>query len=113
MGPRKRPRFAAFSGSQFLKPPALPGDGYFVVLMAQLSRSDSILALAEKLRQALDQPFVVEGHELSISCCIGVAVYPEDGTDAITLTKGADDAMYRAKEEGGDCVRLCQPVNPS
>jgi len=89
------------------------GGDEFVVLMAQLSRSDSILALAEKLRQALDQPFVVEGHELSISCCIGVAVYPEDGTDAITLTKGADDAMYRAKEEGGDCVRLCQPVNPS
>ena len=89
------------------------GGDEFVVLMAQLSRSHSIFALAEKLRQALDQPFVVEGHELSISCSIGVAVYPEDGTDAITLTKGADDAMYSAKEEGGDCVRLCQPVNPS
>ena len=83
------------------------GGDEFVVLMAQLSDSDSILALAEKLRKALRQPLVVVGHELSISCSIGVAVYPADGTDAIALTKGADDAMYRAKDDGRDCVRLC------
>lgn len=84
------------------------GGDEFVVLMAQLSDSDSILALAEKLREALRQPFVIDGHELSISCSIGVAVYPEDGTDAMTLTKGADDAMYRAKEAGRNCVQLCK-----
>lgn len=83
------------------------GGDEFVVLMAQLSELDSVLALAEKLHQALHQPVVVNGHELSTSCCIGVAVYPEHGADAITLTKGADDAMYRAKAAGRDCVRLC------
>jgi len=83
------------------------GGDEFVVLMAELSDSDSILALAEKLREALHTSFVVDGHELSISCSIGVAVYPEDGADAITLTKRADDAMYRAKEAGRNCVRLC------
>ena len=83
------------------------GGDEFVVLLAQLSESEPVLALAEKLHQSLHQPFVVGGHELSISCSIGVAVYPENGTDAITLTKRADDAMYRAKAAGRDCIRLC------
>jgi diguanylate cyclase (GGDEF)-like protein len=83
------------------------GGDEFVVLLAQLSESDSVLALAGELRESLRQPFKVDGHELSISCSIGVAVYPEDGTDAEGLTKGADDAMYRAKEAGRDCVRRC------
>ena len=82
------------------------GGDEFVVLMAQLSDSDSILALAEKLRAVLRRPLLVDGHEMNISCSIGVAVYPEDGDDAVALTKGADDAMYHAKEAGRDCVRL-------
>lgn len=83
------------------------GGDEFVVLLAQLSESDSIAALAEKLRLSLKQPFVVNGREHSISCSIGVAVYPTDGADPVTLTQRADDAMYRAKKEGRDCVRLC------
>lgn len=82
------------------------GGDEFVLILAQFSNSEAILALAEKLRESLRQPFLVDGHKLSISCCIGVAVYPEDGTDGVTLTRGADDAMYRAKAEGRDCVRL-------
>lgn len=83
------------------------GGDEFVVLMAQLSESDVILALAEKLQQALRLPIVVNDHQLTITCCIGVAVYPEHGTDAMTLTRSADDAMYRAKAAGRDCIRLC------
>ena len=83
------------------------GGDEFVVLMAQLSESDSTLALANKLRDAMRQAFRVEGHELSISCSIGVAVYPDDGSEGVGLTKAADDAMYRAKQAGGDCVELC------
>ena len=83
------------------------GGDEFVVLLAELGDSEPVLVLAEKLHQAVKQPFVVAGHEMSISCCIGVAVYPQDGADADALTKGADNAMYRAKEAGRDCVRLC------
>ncbi len=82
------------------------GGDEFVVLLAQLSEPDSILALAEKLRLALKTPFLVEGHVLRLTCSVGVAVYPRDGLDAIALTKSADHAMYRAKEAGRDCVRL-------
>jgi diguanylate cyclase (GGDEF)-like protein len=83
------------------------GGDEFVVLMAELSPTDAILALAEKLHQAVHQPFVVDGHELSISCSIGVAVYPDNAADVLALTKCADDAMYRAKKDGRNCVRLC------
>jgi diguanylate cyclase (GGDEF)-like protein len=85
------------------------GGDEFVVLLANLSASDAVHALAEKLRLALKRPFVVDGHTLAVSCCIGVAIYPQDGLDAVALTKGADDAMYQAKEAGRDCVRLCTP----
>jgi diguanylate cyclase (GGDEF)-like protein len=86
------------------------GGDEFVALMAELSDTDSILALAEKLRLALKQPFAVNVHELTISCSIGVAVYPDNGSTAEAITKCADSAMYRAKEAGRDCVRLCDPV---
>ncbi len=82
------------------------GGDEFVVLMAELGAADPVLNLAEKIRDALRLPFFVEGHSLQISCSMGVAVYPQDGRDALTLTKSADEAMYRAKENGRDCIEL-------
>jgi diguanylate cyclase (GGDEF)-like protein len=84
------------------------GGDEFVLLLTGLLTPDSVLDLAEKIRQRLHESFVVDGHRLTLSCSIGVAIYPRDGTDAITLTKIADDAMYRAKAEGSDCIRLSQ-----
>lgn len=86
------------------------GGDEFVALMADLSDRDTLLALAEKIRHAMHQPFIVNGIELNISCSIGIAVYPEGGSNADALTKSADEAMYRAKEAGRDCVRLCDPA---
>jgi diguanylate cyclase (GGDEF)-like protein len=53
----------------------------------------------------LRPPFIVNGQPLKLSCSVGVAVYPDNGTDAITLVKNADEAMYRAKDAGRDCVK--------
>jgi diguanylate cyclase (GGDEF)-like protein len=88
------------------------GGDEFVVLMAQLSESDAILALAEKLRDAMRPAFVLDAHTLNVSCSVGVAVYPENGTDAIALVKSADDAMYRAKQAGRNCVQLSSDPAP-
>ena len=82
------------------------GGDEFVVLLAQLSESDAILDLAEKVRTTLKQVITVNGRELQVSCSIGVAVYPQDGVDVDTLMKQADDAMYRAKAAGRDRVQL-------
>ena len=82
------------------------GGDEFVLLVGELASTDAALALAEKIRQEVRQPYLVEGHELNVSCSLGVAIYPDDGTDEISLAKRADEAMYRAKEGGRDSVRL-------
>lgn len=81
------------------------GGDEFVVLLAHLSETDHVLELADKFRLALKAPFAVNGQPLPLSCSVGVAVYPDNGTDAITLVKNADEAMYRAKDAGRDCVK--------
>ena len=85
------------------------GGDEFVVLMAELRETDAVIGLAEMIRAALRQPFVVEGQTLTISCSMGIAVYPQDGNDELSLTKNADAAMYRAKRSGGDHVSLREP----
>jgi diguanylate cyclase (GGDEF)-like protein/PAS domain S-box-containing protein len=82
------------------------GGDEFVILVSGLAEADDALGLAEKILKALHSPLTVEGRELAISCSLGIAIYPEDGTDEITLTKNADDAMYRAKSAGGDQLRV-------
>ena len=54
----------------------------------------------------LDEPFELAGHRLSISCSIGVAVYPEHGSDEEQLLKHADMAMYHAKQGGPNSVKI-------
>lgn len=80
------------------------GGDEFVVLMTGLNHAGMELGLAEKIRQTLRQPFVVQGRSLQISGSLGVAVYPDDGRDELSLTKSADDAMYRAKSSGRDTI---------
>jgi diguanylate cyclase (GGDEF)-like protein len=68
------------------------------------------VAVAEKIRDALNQPFELPGYQcLNISSSSGIAIYPDHGTDDIQLSKNADDAMYQAKEQGGNMVQLFQP----
>ncbi len=57
-------------------------------------------AVIERVRHAVLQSMCVAGQKVQVSCSIGVAVYPQDGSDAETLLMHADAAMYRAKELG-------------
>lgn len=76
------------------------GGDEFVVLLDDLEHSDTALELAEKIRHTISVPFLVNVHEINISCSLGIAVYPRDGTDEATLTMSADRAMYYAKASG-------------
>jgi len=53
----------------------------------------------------LQDPVLIEGQTLSISGSIGIAMYPADGKNAAMLKRNADQAMYRAKSQGGS--RIC------
>jgi len=54
----------------------------------------------------VDQPMVLRGQEFAVTASIGIALFPRDGTDAQALLKNADTAMYRAKEQGRNCVQF-------
>jgi diguanylate cyclase (GGDEF)-like protein/PAS domain S-box-containing protein len=86
------------------------GDEFLVVLPGIESAKDALVA-AEKIRDALEQPFEFAGHSLKVSSSIGVAIYPENGGDDKELIKNADDAMYVAKASGRNAVKLFQAVN--
>ena len=73
------------------------GDEFVVV--ASFERLDDIAILARRLIEALTQPFMLTAGLAEIGVSIGIAVYPEDGTDQEELMRTADLALYRAKHE--------------
>ena len=85
------------------------GGDEFVVLLSTIEAEQDALAVAEKIRHALEQPFELAGHRLHISSSLGVAIYPEHGNDEKTLLKNADLAMYYAKRAGRNIVMLYRP----
>jgi diguanylate cyclase (GGDEF)-like protein/PAS domain S-box-containing protein len=82
------------------------GGDEFVVLLPLIETKSDAFAVAEKIRQALNKTFELAGHSLNISSSIGVAVYPEHGSDEKTLLRNADNAMYYAKEAGRNNVMM-------
>ncbi|SMB85920.1 putative bifunctional diguanylate cyclase/phosphodiesterase [Deinococcus hopiensis] len=80
------------------------GGDEFVILLPELQRGADAAHVADKIQQALEEPFVLEGQTLEVSGCIGISLYPGDGQDAETLLRAADTAMYTAKAAGkGEC----------
>lgn len=76
------------------------GGDEFTVLMGRVQGPDEISDMAGRIMNALKPPFAIGENELYITASIGGAAYPDSGGDAITLLRGADIAMYRAKEMG-------------
>ncbi|WP_240943606.1 putative bifunctional diguanylate cyclase/phosphodiesterase [Janthinobacterium lividum] len=79
---------------------ARPGGDEFVLLLPQHGNGEPGAAILQRIQDAVAQPLQLGEYEFFLSCCMGVAVYPDDGGDADTLIKHADIAMYRAKEQG-------------
>jgi diguanylate cyclase (GGDEF)-like protein/PAS domain S-box-containing protein len=87
------------------------GGDEFVVLLPGIEDDRFALALAEKIRHSLTQPFELNGHPChDISSSIGVAIFPDHGLNEIDLARRADDAMYQAKANGRNGVKLYQPA---
>ncbi len=80
----------------------LGGDEFAVLLRDQDDPSQAE-QVAEKLVQAIGQPWRLGHHEMRPGASIGIALMTADGSDAATLLQRADMAMYRAKEAGRGC----------
>ncbi|HVK95106.1 MAG TPA: EAL domain-containing protein [Noviherbaspirillum sp.] len=85
------------------------GGDEFVLSLSLPSAHDAVL-VARKVFHALSQAFVIDGHELHVSCSIGISLYPDDGADAASLMRTADMAMYHAKESGRDNYQFFTPA---
>ena len=82
------------------------GGDEFTILLPSLIHSDDAAPVAQKILDAIRAPFHIEERELFTSTSIGISLYPEDASDAETLIKNADTAMYQAKEQGRDNYQL-------
>lgn len=82
------------------------GGDEFVVLLPTVESSGDALVVAEKIRQAVGRPIVLDEHRLHVAASIGVAIYPDQAENEAQLLGGADAAMYQAKVSGGDRVQL-------
>lgn len=76
------------------------GGDEFVVLCESVASDELVRVLAERIGIALAQPFIVDGHELSMSASIGIATSSDWHRSADDLVRDADAAMYQAKENG-------------
>lgn len=85
------------------------GGDEFVVVLDEVSDRDQITEVARKVLISLMPTLTLGGHECRTTASIGIAVFPDDGADAQTLTKNADIAMYLAKEEGKNGFRFYTP----
>jgi diguanylate cyclase (GGDEF)-like protein len=77
----------------------LGGDEFTVVLAGIHAKEEADL-VARSLLDALAAPFLIRDHQLAISASIGIALFPENATEAADLMQQADSAMYAAKREG-------------
>ena len=76
------------------------GGDEFLVVIADLAKAEDIAPVAEKIAEAIGEPFSLEQQLLSVSGSIGISVFPKDGETPETLIRNADAAMYLAKERG-------------
>lgn len=76
------------------------GGDEFSILLPKLADPNDAVKIARKVMKKLEEPVIIKGYEITISVSIGIAYYPNDGLDADSLIKHADQAMYRVKEHG-------------
>lgn len=84
---------------------ARAGGDEFVAILGEIDAHESIVAVVQRIIDAVKEPFFIEGHLIEISCSVGVAIYPRDG-NLEKLKVSADAAMYKAKENGRNQYRF-------
>jgi diguanylate cyclase (GGDEF)-like protein len=82
------------------------GGDEFVILTPDLRDGTDVTAVAEKLREAIRAPVLIDDQEVRVTASIGVSIFPDAGDDADALLRRSDGALYQAKAEGRDAVRL-------
>ena len=83
----------------------LSGDELALLIEGDEDIDTRAALMAERVRESVNKPFAVKATELFMSASIGIAIYPEDGTDVSELMQNCDAALYQAREAGGNTYR--------
>ncbi len=86
------------------------GGDEFVILLTDEEHSQDVAMTARRMLRAVAEAHSIGQHDLHITSSVGVSVYPDDGTDAETLIKNADTAMYQAKENARSSFQFFKPA---
>ena len=76
------------------------GGDEFTVILREINHTEDVAKVANKIIHQLSLPFMIDNREVVTSTSVGISLYPEDADSVEYLTKAADAAMYRAKEQG-------------
>jgi diguanylate cyclase (GGDEF)-like protein/PAS domain S-box-containing protein len=85
------------------------GGDEFLLAITDLSRVEDVVPVIEKIAEAINEPFSLEGEVFTISCSIGVSMFPQDGDAPDILIRNADTAMYFAKDSGRSNFQFFTP----
>ncbi|MEO5574175.1 MAG: amino acid permease [Gammaproteobacteria bacterium] len=78
------------------------GGDEFTVLLADVASEEDVGKVAQKILDVIAKPYELDGHQFYVTTSIGISLWQTDGTDAVTLLKHADSAMYAAKDREGN-----------
>ena len=74
------------------------GGDEFVIVLESFDHAEDLDVVADRILDTLQQPFAIANQQVCISASLGISLYPHNGTDADTLLRHADEAMYQAKQ---------------
>ena len=77
------------------------GGDEFTVIIEGVTDAEQVASVAEKIKAALAEAVVLDGHDMLVSASVGITLFPRDAEDIENLIKNADIAMYHAKHRGG------------
>ncbi|MDF0520914.1 EAL domain-containing protein [Bradyrhizobium yuanmingense] len=87
------------------------GGDEFALVMANLTRPEDALEIAERFVAAFSEPFQIEGRQMVGAISVGIVLAPRDGNTPLDLMKNADAALYRAKKVGPGTVRFFEQAD--
>lgn len=79
---------------------ARPGGDEFVLLLSNLNNLEALHQTLQRILTTTAQSYEIDGWDFTVTCSLGVSMYPDDGMDSETLLRNADTAMYKAKQVG-------------
>lgn len=78
------------------------GGDEFTALVIDIARPEDVMSVADRIHEQMREPFLIDQRDVLLTASVGIAMFPDDGDNAMTLLKHADTAMYHAKEAGRD-----------